>query len=907
MNSIVKAKSLKMETLLVLFVWSQLVQMVTCTIDLGECRGALGMNDRSITDDQIVASSVYQDDYVAFGAQNSRLDQNSGDGAWCPQSVHPETMAPSEFLQITFRELTVVTVFVVQGRHNYGYGAEFVRRLRFEYSRDTENWIRYNDVNGREVFDGNVDAHSSNTVHIGPPIIAKAVRILPVVQYTQSVCLRLELYGCQWKDHLLSYSAPVGDLRGDYAFEDDSYDGTQFEDRLSDGLGQLTDGTLGSSNFRFSPSNLPQGYEWVGWRNMSHPNPTLQFSFDSLRNFSSVSLHANNYYSSHVELFYSVEVMFSVEPGHYSPRVIQKFVQQDRLHPDARWITLDLEQRVAKYLKIRLRHRGRWILLSEVSFSSAPADEVPEGEYATDDPSTVYLPPIGVPINPTSAPGSPGGPNDATEGDGEGSQFIDGRFAFIAVVLGILFGLVVIFALFFLVYRRKYKSLKRRVPSVWYNGGRCVGDPKLNHAGSNGLICDGDSRNRTNPTYQITHPGDTPEYHVIDTSQDDSGNEEDLASEYDRIYAEPTILGESTLKGKSLLQHYAETDLMNIQGVSGNTIYGVPSQCMEMLNNSHLPCPELPRKNLTFLELLGEGMFGEVHLCEAKHLEDYLPKNVNLDPPSVGETTLVAVKMLRKDASKNARSDFMKEMKIMSQLKDPNIVKLLAACTDDEPYCMVVEYMENGDLNQFLYENECDWNGNNNRNNLRGASSYKTIDPGALIYMSVQIASGMKFLASKNFVHRDLATRNCLVGRSYTIRIADFGMSRNLYSANYYRIEGRAVLPIRWMAWESILMGKFTCKTDVWAFGVTLWEIMSLCKEQPYAQLSDEAVIENTGQFYERNGKPVLLSKPNHCPYDLYELMKRCWKREPSERPLFEFLHTFLKARNIGYQPPADV
>lgn len=82
---------------------------------------------------------------------------------------------------------------------------------------------------------------------------------------------------------------------------------------------------------------------------------------------------------------------------------------------------------------------------------------------------------------------------------------------------------------------------------------------------------------------------------------------------------------------------------------------------------------------------------------------------------------------------------------------------------------------------------------------------------------------------------------------------------------------------------------------------------MSLCKEQPYAQLSDEAVIENTGQFYERNGKPVLLSKPNHCPYDLYELMKRCWKREPSERPLFEFLHTFLKARNIGYQPPADV
>lgn len=163
----------------------------------------------------------------------------------------------------------------------------------------------------------------------------------------------------------------------------------------------------------------------------------------------------------------------------------------------------------------------------------------------------------------------------------------------------------------------------------------------------------------------------------------------------------------------------------------------------------------------------------------------------------------------------------------MSRLNDPNIIRLLCVCVSSDPLCMVTEYMENGDLNMFLSQREIESTLTHANNIPSVRLMHQTqclyflpcqhtlhlilcsLSPSSLsdlLHMSVQISSGMKYLASLNFVHRDLATRNCLLDRRLTIKIADFGMSRNLYSSDYYRIQGRAVLPIRWMAWESILL-----------------------------------------------------------------------------------------------------
>ena len=286
------------------------------------------------------------------------------------------------------------------------------------------------------------------------------------------------------------------------------------------------------------------------------------------------------------------------------------------------------------------------------------------------------------------------------------------------------------------------------------------------------------------------------------------------------------------------------------------------------------------------IEVLGTGFFGKVVLADTVGLS---LKDLNLSDHDDNKSVSirVAVKKLKQNASESAKEAFKKEYRFMSRLDHPNVIRMLGVCATDPSRFIMMEYMERGDLTGYLEEYE-------SIVHSQGVPKEEEIHVSTLIYMCTQIADAMKYLVSRNFIHRDLAARNCLVGDQNVIKLADFGMSRNLYESHYYTIQGKAVLPVRWMATECFY-GKFSAKTDVWAFGVTMWEIFMLAKERPYSEMEDLEVVDDATEKEER----TLLQQPEHCPDDVFEVMMKCWASDPKDRATFEELHAALSHLSI--------
>uniref|UniRef100_A0A3Q3KRY9 receptor protein-tyrosine kinase n=1 Tax=Monopterus albus TaxID=43700 RepID=A0A3Q3KRY9_MONAL len=847
-----------------------------------QCRYALGMEDGTIPDSDITASSAWSD---STEAKHGRLSTGEGDGAWCPAgAVFP---SGSEYLQIDLRRLHFLALVGTQGRHADGHGQEFARSYRLRYSRDGMKWITWKDRWGQEVVSGNKNTYDIVLKDLGPPIVARMVRFYPLADRVMSVCLRVELYGCVWDDGLKAYTAPVGhvmQLPGMPVYLNDStYDGSTEQGVQFGGLGQLCDGVLGGDDFiQTKELRVWPGYDYVGWSReaLGQGSVDIEFHFEKPRVFHNMQVHSNNLHTQGVRVFSKVDCLF--KPGILqpwaSPALTLLVPLEDLKDPSSRPISLPLGGRLAQILRCTFYFADRWLLISEISFLSEP-DSYPSNLIHIQTTHSLFSFPS---LGPEFAAVTPRAGLPVAKDDSSNTAIL------IGCLVGIILLLLAVIAV--ILWRQYWKKILGKVRQDLSTDELRVhlSVPSDNVVINNTHSCS--SRYQRIHTFpdDLDHDregeGEYQEPSALLRSRDHRDTQEEPPP-YPGSPPYPSLSPPVSPPMPPSVPHYAEADIVSLQGVSGNNTYAVPALASSSPGADPAPLPELPRQCLIFKEKLGEGQFGEVHLCEIENPQD-LP---NLEFPfnvRKGRPLLVAVKILRPDASKNARNDFLKEVKILSRLKDPNIIRLLGVCVSSDPLCMVTEYMECGDLNQYLSHRVL-------LDKTGPSQNIPTISYPALISMASQIASGMKFLSSLNFVHRDLATRNCLGGERH-IKIADFGMSRNLYAGDYYRIQGRAVLPIRWMAWECILMGKFTTASDVWAFGVTLWEMLSVCHEQPYSTLTDEQVIDNAGEFFRDQGRQVYLSRPAVCPQGLYELMSSCWNRDCKLRPSFAYIHSFL-------------
>ncbi|XP_022809176.1 proto-oncogene tyrosine-protein kinase receptor Ret-like isoform X4 [Stylophora pistillata] len=305
---------------------------------------------------------------------------------------------------------------------------------------------------------------------------------------------------------------------------------------------------------------------------------------------------------------------------------------------------------------------------------------------------------------------------------------------------------------------------------------------------------------------------------------------------------------------------------------------------------------EVPRDHVTIEKVIGKGAFGQV------------TKGTVVELLGRPEAITVAIKMLKftqcspfafnfpVNAAESDKRDLMKELETMKPLKPhPHVIELLGCVTESEPLLVLIEYVPFGDLLGYLRKsrelNDTYYKDPDNKPQTNLTSQQ-------LMKFAWQIADVMSYLSSKSIIHRDLAARNVLVGQKETCKVKDFGMARDVQLENIYERKTKGRLPVKWTAYEALLYGTYTTKSDVWSYGVVLYEIFTI-GGSPYPQTDGRKIANLLQQGYR-------MPKPQHVDDKLYQIMMRCWQNDPDARPTFTSLKNQLKDMETLYKVVAE-
>ncbi|XP_064094014.1 discoidin domain-containing receptor 2-like [Macrobrachium nipponense] len=938
----------------------------------GDCDKALGMESMEIPDEAITASSVH--DHIV-GPHNARVRTDREGGAWCPKGQLNETSR--EYLEVDLGGVHVVTETGTQGRFGNGKGLEYTESYRIEYWRPgLSDFMRYTDGYGNQTFRGNVNTYLERRNKLSPPLMASKLRFIPVTSHPRTICLRVEIYGCNTTGGVVSYSTIDGGTRDPgFLLGDDSYDGLNGPGLLRHGVGQLYDGELGRplNNLQLQAYGRGKGWEWVGWSSKQLEDKPIKiiFTFDTMRNFSSITFYVFSAPEDDFKVPTKAEIFFGEDESHYHKQPLSSTsTWPENLPVGGHNITLDLRHRTGKVLKVFLHFTGPWLAISEVYFESEPCvcnlTDWTDGETSSPAEHTA------------------GRRDDSRDVSAVSAVHAHTR-AYMGVVIGFVVAVFLLVAAGLLIYVRRLRKKKSsphvlksplsdtasvafdmkslRLATSYSGAGAAMYGPvavpdeegSLYHepyktplfsaseysvATIGRHFSDFSKESAATPAHQSNGSGVVGgEYAVpiLSTPPPQFNTNASTPFSTTPISAPPTPFTHATTPHSASSTPFSTSgpvppttlppngfpSMMRLcpapppppvppppekyltppvicKGVSVVGPCGLTQYRIEGMSTLKARSPrEVPRQAIHFGDKLGEGDFGTVHLGDVAGIGELVDATGTLTSMNGVGGRQAVLATVSQDASPEVREDCWREAQLLATLSDPNLAGLIGVVSRDEPLTILLEYLPLGDLNQFLRRHVPD-------TTTPRLNHMRPISYGSIIYMATQVASGMKYLESHNITHRDLATRNVVVGPGHLVKISCIGSCRSLYAGDYYTTEEHiSPLPIRWMSWEALFLGNFSSRSDVWSFGVTLWEMLTLGRQTPYERLSDEGVIENLAHFYHDDGGEMFPTQPALCPREIYDLMKECWRRNEADRPNFRDIHVFLQRKNQGYSPEA--
>uniref|UniRef100_A0A915C0W7 Discoidin domain-containing receptor 2 n=3 Tax=Parascaris univalens TaxID=6257 RepID=A0A915C0W7_PARUN len=770
----------------------------------------LGMESGMIEDSQITASSSF--DTISVGPQNARIRRELASGAWCPKAQINKDVY--EFLQINLGRAYAITAVETQGRYGNGTGREYPTEYMIDYVRGEERWMRYRNRNLSSVLVGNVDTSTAVYRALDPLIIASRIRFVPFSLHPRTMCMRVEIYGCEYDDGLMYYSmSHDGSRIGDHDFRDRIFENSQMSSSFSGakkGLGLLADGLIATWNPLGEYVAARSNSSWIGWSKlMTNGSIELIFEFDQIRNFSYMELWA---YGSSVR---TTEITFCTDGRNFSLSSQISSIQRSadgESRPRQFPLRIPMHGRRGSAVKLRLTFTDPWLFLTEVHFQS-----------------------IAFNTTTTSTPTHP-------------SLFITSIF-FAGLLL--LFAFLTCVVCGILVARRKSSTTrsynKREAKMLVTNAGEKGVSTSLCPAAANDfqfhkgtLFLDKDKKwqpttwggnNLKSPSWSNFHfPPPPSDMYGVDESS-----------------AEPLLGGMATptrVTAQSPRRNHVNRTWPKKKFVDDNLHYATSNVAESAKSYKPATLEKIDSPSVVLGLELGEGRFTVVRVAK------------------FGDKT-VAAKMLR-ELAPQAKSALMDEAKILSQVDHPSVIKLYGTSDDLSLY---LELASNGNVRHYLRR-------------------HPSINYTAVVKIANEVASGMKYLEQKRIVHGHLSPQCILISANLHAKVAS---PRGLFHH----------AQLRYSAPECIIANEWTCKSDVWSFAVSVWEIFSKCEHLPFEEMSNSELLENSRRLY-YGEVATYLEFDSSVDEETADLLSDCWRTAASERPTFLEIQYLLSVHNSG-------